>query len=97
MQQLLPLNIDLISVEEHLLKAHGLKHVLNLRALDSDTSTALSHCVTLVGLCFCFDTLGLDCLNNCRLSNFCMGSISVYFRHLIAEVSAVIHVSPGWE
>lgn len=60
-------------------------------------STSLAVYLSLVGGCFCFDTLGLDCLNYCRLSNFCIGSISVYFRPLIAEVSAVIHVSPGWE
>lgn len=38
--ELLALNVDLINVEEHLLKAHGLKRVLSLRTLESDTSTA---------------------------------------------------------
>lgn len=41
-EELLALNVDLINVEEHLLKAHGLKHILSLRTLESDTSAAQS-------------------------------------------------------
>lgn len=46
-EELLALNVDLINVEEHLLIAylliaHGLKHGLSLRTLESDTGAACS-------------------------------------------------------
>ncbi len=39
-EELLALNVDSISVEEHLLKVHGLTHVLSLEILESDTRAA---------------------------------------------------------
>ncbi len=41
-EELLALNVDLINVEEHLLKARSLKHVLSLGTLESDTGAAYS-------------------------------------------------------
>lgn len=38
------LNVYLINVEEHLLKAHGLKHVLSLRTLEMRALHILAVC-----------------------------------------------------
>lgn len=59
--ELLALNVYLINVEEHLLKAHGLKHVLSLRTPESDTRAARSVSLSLVDRSYKSDTPSLCC------------------------------------
>lgn len=95
---LLTLDVDLINVEEHLLKANALKHVLSLLRVVAAWHI-LAVCLSHVGRCFSFDTLGFGLLKLLQTTlTFCMGSISVYIHPLISvEVSVVICMSPGWE
>lgn len=89
------LDVDLISAEEHLLKASGLKRAFRGLVRAMQAPRALAVCLSPVHRCSSFDTSASGCLNHGRLSRLHAPSVYSLPLPFSAEVSVVIREGPG--